>query len=484
MKVLVIGAGGREHALAWKLAQSKRVDKIYVSPGNGGPAAEEKCENRPDFDPLSAEGQEALTEFAKKEKIALTVVGPEAPLVEGIVDRFRAAGLAVIGPDKNAARLEASKVFSKSFMEKYGVRAAQSRSFSDYTAARIYAAEYFGEKLPSGLLEKAETLVTGQKKTGKPRKAAARPKAREAPLVIKADGLAAGKGVIIAETMAEAEAALDSFMREGVLGDAGKTVVLEDYLSGGEVSVLAAVSVRPGKDRKNAILPFLSARDHKRRYDGGQGPNTGGMGAVAPAPDFTAAAREDFEKAILEPTLRGMEQEGMDYRGFIFFGLMVRDDRCFLLEYNVRLGDPEAQAVLPLMESDLTGLCQSMLGGALGDFPLKWKTGAVCAPVAVAEGYPGSCRTGDPIAINETGFEKTGAHLFIAGAKKGPGGPAGSGFRTTGGRVLAVSAWGAGADEARARAYKALGFLRFEGMSYRKDIGTPPEDGKGPGKKS
>jgi phosphoribosylamine--glycine ligase len=472
MKVLIIGSGGREHAIAWKLARSEKTDKVYAAPGNGGTASEEKCENVPVADPASAEGQEALARFAKKEKIDLTVVGPEAPLAEGIVDRFRAAGLAVIGPDKNAARLEASKVFSKSFMEKYGVRTAKSRSFSNYTEARNYAAEHFGEKRPSGLLEKAAALVNPPpRKPRKSRQAGADPGSRGAPLVVKADGLAAGKGVIIAGTMAEAEAALDSLMREKILGDAGASVVLEDYLPGKEVSILAAVSVTPGGDHKNAIVPFISARDHKRRFDGGRGPNTGGMGAVAPAPGFTAAALEDFQRAVLEPTLRGMEEEGMDYRGFLFFGLMVQGHRCSLLEYNVRLGDPETQAVLPLLESDFAGLCQAIAGGALEDFPLTWKAGAVCAPVAVAEGYPGSYRKGDPVAINEIGFEKTGAKLFIAGAQKGPGGPAGSGFRTSGGRVLAVSALGSDAEEARAKAYKALGFLYFEGMSYRKDIG-------------
>jgi phosphoribosylamine--glycine ligase len=471
MKILVVGSGGREHALAWKLALSEKVERIYAAPGNGGTAAEEKCENVPVPDPASAEGMETLVQFVKKEKIDLTVVGPEAPLAEGFVDRFRAEGLAVIGPDKKAARLEASKVFSKSFMEKYGVRTAGGRSFSDYAGALNYAAEHFKGKQPSGLLEKASVLVKGPPKKSRKAEAKSPAPSRNTPLVVKADGLAAGKGVIIAETMAEAEAALDAFMREDLLGEAGKSVVLEECLPGKEVSILAAVSVSPGKDHKNVILPFVSARDHKRRFEGGQGPNTGGMGAIAPAPDFGPAVQEDFQKAVLEPTLRGMEKEGMDYRGFLFFGLMVQDTRCFLLEYNARLGDPETQAVLPLLDSDFALLCQAILNGALGDFPLTWKPGAVCAPVAVAEGYPGSCRKGDPVAINETGFERTGAKLFIAGARKGPGGPEGSGFRTTGGRVLAVSALGADTGEAREKAYKALGFLHFEGMSYRKDIG-------------
>jgi phosphoribosylamine--glycine ligase len=485
MKVLVIGGGGREHAAAWKLAQSEKVERVFVYPGNGGTAAEPKCENAAlKGDPASEAGQEALIRFAKKEKIGLTLVGPEGPLAAGIVDRFRAAGLAAAGPDKNAARLEASKVYAKSFMEKYGVRSARSASFTDYAEARRYAADHFGGKAPvpadaalsPGLLAKAAAVIAAEKSGKAPKKrraaaqAAARGASKDAPLVIKADGLASGKGVIIARDFAEAEAALASLMRDRSLGDAGSAVVLEDYLPGKEVSVLAAVSVQPGK--KGAIKPFAAARDHKRRFDGGRGPNTGGMGAIAPVPDFTAAAQRDFQSAVLEPTLRGMEREKLDYRGFIFFGLMVKDDRCSLLEYNVRLGDPETQAVLPLMESDLAGLCGAILEGALDAFPLTWKAGAVCAPVAVSGDYPGPCRDGDPIAFNETAFEKTGARLFIAGARRAPGGPAGSGLRTAGGRVLAVSAWGEDAEEARAKAYKALRAVSFEGMDYRTDIGT------------
>jgi phosphoribosylamine--glycine ligase len=429
--------------MAWKLAQSELVDHVFAAPGNGGTAVEPKCTNvpLPQGDPASAEGQEALIGFAKKEGIGLSVVGPEAPLAEGLVDRFRAAGLAAAGPDRNAARLEASKIFSKAFMEKYGVRAARSQSLGDYAAALAYAADHFGHTLSAP------------------------------PLVIKADGLAAGKGVVVAGDLAQAEGALSSFMKDGALGNAGASVVLEEFLPGKEVSVLAAVSVAPG--RKGAIRPFLSARDHKRRFEGGQGPNTGGMGAIAPVPDFSAAAQDDFRTAILEPTLRGMEQEAMDYRGFIFFGLMVREDRCSLLEYNVRLGDPETQAVLPLMDADFAGLCLSLLDGSLGTFPLGWKAGAVCAPVAAAGGYPGPYRKGDPITIDRERLAGTGARFFIAGAEarfpaEPGGGPA---LYTSGGRVLAVSAWGAHGDEARDRAYRALGVVRFPGMAYRQDIG-------------
>ncbi|GHV41607.1 phosphoribosylamine--glycine ligase [Spirochaetia bacterium] len=456
MKILIIGSGGREHAIAWKLAQSDRVEKIYIAPGNGGTAAEKKCENVPI-------GENLLIQFARRAGIDLTVVGPEDPLAAGIVDRFRKAGLAIIGPDQRAARLEASKVYSKAFMKKYGIRAAESRNFSDPAGALAYAKKHFqsGKKPAKAVSRAAKSVASAS--SGQ---TAAPP---IPPLVIKADGLAAGKGVVIAENFDEANKALSSFMKEQSLGSAGASVVLEDFLVGKEVSVLAAVSVSPG--RKGSIRPFVPARDHKRRFDGGEGPNTGGMGAIAPVPDFTPEAQRDFIKSILEPTLRGLEAEKMDYRGFIFFGLMVHQDRCSLLEYNVRLGDPETQAALPLLDSDLSGLCLSILDGSLGAFPLKWKGGAVCAPVAVAEGYPGAYRKNDPIAVNERNLAKTGAQLFIAGAQRGSGGAAGSGLRTSGGRVLAVSAWGSDAEEARTRAYLAMEFVSFEGMDYRKDIG-------------
>jgi phosphoribosylamine--glycine ligase len=438
MKILVVGSGGREHAIAWKLTRSRGVSKVWVAPGNGGTAAEHKCENAPAEmgDPAGIAGQEALIDFARKEGIAFTVVGPEVPLAEGIVDRFRNAGLAIVGPDKRAARLEASKDFSKSFMLKHGVRTPHSQTFVGYDQALGHAKQHFA--------------------------------GTRAPLVIKADGLAAGKGVVIAENFEQAESCLVSFMKERTLGAAGASVVLEEFLEGREVSALAAVSVRLGS--KGVIRPFVSARDHKRRYDGGLGPNTGGMGAIAPAPDFSAAAMADFEAAILQPTLRGMEAEDMDYRGFIFFGLMVQEDRCHLLEYNVRLGDPETQAVLPLMDANFAGLCGAILDGSLAAFPLKWKSGAVCAPVAVTGGYPSVYRTGDPIVIKKAALAKTGARIFIAGAGLVEG-AAGPELQTTGGRVLAMSAWGIDGEAARKRSYEALAAVSFAGIDYRKDIG-------------
>jgi phosphoribosylamine--glycine ligase len=341
--------------------------------------------------------------------------------------------------------LESSKAYAKSFMNTYGVRTARSYTFTDANKALEAAREHFsghdagksGEAVP--------------------------------PLVIKADGLAAGKGVVIAFGIKEATETIVSFMEEGKLGGAGKTIVIEEFLEGREVSVLAAVSAGGGKT--GCILPFVAARDHKRRFDNDQGPNTGGMGAIAPVPDFSAAARRDFEEAILNPTLKGIIAEGFDYRGFIFFGLMIQNETCRLLEYNVRLGDPETQAVLPLMKSDFAGLCLSIVNGSLDSFSLEWKPGAVCAPVVVADGYPGEYRKGDAIAFNEAAFAKTGAVLFAAGAVRGPGGSGGSGLRTAGGRVLAVSAYGADPGEAREKAYAALDAIAFEGMAYRRDIG-------------
>jgi phosphoribosylamine--glycine ligase len=423
MKILIIGSGGREHALAWKFAQSPKVEQVFVAPGNGGTNMEAKCANVP----LMA--QEELAQFALREKIDMTVIGPETPLAEGLADTFRAAGLAVIGPGKQAAQLEASKIYAKAFMAKYGVRTAKSNNFTSFESALAYAADHFSA-------------------------------AHKVSLVIKADGLAAGKGVVLAQNLAEAETALSAFMRDKSLGDAGTSVLLEEFLEGKEVSVLAAVSVTGGQ---GYILPFIPARDHKRRFEGAQGPNTGGMGSIAPVPDFSPAAQSDFIQSILEPTLKGIKAEGLDYRGFIFFGVMVRNDRCYLLEYNVRLGDPETQAVLPLMDFDLVDLCNAILAG--WDFSLVWKQGAVCAPVAVAGDYPGDYRKGDAIAIDTAALAKTGAKVFISGAVGG--GP----LRTSGGRVLTVFAFGADADEAYAYAYRGLEAIHFDGMGFRRDIG-------------
>jgi phosphoribosylamine--glycine ligase len=463
MVVLVVGSGGREHAIAWKLSREKNVETVFVAPGNGGIAGEPKCENVP----LPGDAQRFLVDFARKVQAGLTIIGPEAPLACGVVDRFREARLPVIGPDKAAARLETSKSYAKSFMEHYGVRTGRYRLFTEYDGALHYVKQHF----------KAPSPIAGTRDT--PAKDVPAP---IPPLVVKADGLAAGKGVTVAATPEEASGALSSFMKDGSLGEAGKTVLLEEFIGGREVSVLAAVSVSPGKP--GIILPFLSARDHKRRFDGEKGPNTGGMGAIAPVPDFSPSLEQDFNARILKPTLKGMEQEGMDYRGFIFFGLMIRNERCFLLEYNVRLGDPETQAVLPLMDSNLGDMCLAILENRLGAFHPAWKSGAVCAPVAVAgglpgfPGYPGPYRKGCPITVDREKLAGTGALLFTAGAAAAPetaGNSAEAGktpLVTSGGRVLAVSAWGADAALARKLAYEGLSAVSFEGMAYRTDIGV------------
>ena len=450
MKILVIGSGGREHALVWKLAQSGKTEKIWAAPGNGGTADEEKTENLAldadlkSVDPSSEQGQNRLLEFCKKENIDLVIVGPEAPLAAGIVDNFRSAGLAIIGPDKKASQLETSKIFSSSFMNRHGIRSPKRRSFTDAVKAMAYINDHFSKKQKPGIAA--------------------------APLVIKADGLAAGKGVVITQTLDQARDCISLFMKKASLGDAGKNIVIEEFLEGREVSIMAAVSVKPGK--KGVILPFITARDHKRRFEGGKGPNTGGMGAIAPVADFTNKLQKDFETSILLPTLKGMEKDKMTYQGFIFFGVMIKQEQCYLLEYNVRLGDPETQVLLPLMNSDLAELCLSIWDHSLGSFILKWKKKNCCAPVLVSSGYPDSYKTGFPIAINPAGLKKTEAHLFIAGANKGNGGPSGSGLRTSGGRVMAISAVGDNEDDARKKAYKAAGFIGFNGMAFRKDIGN------------
>jgi phosphoribosylamine--glycine ligase len=435
LNILIIGSGGREHAIAWKTAQSPKAGTVYVAPGNGGISAEPKCEILPDYaDTVSPEGQDRLIAFARQTDIQLVIVGPETPLAGGIVDRFRAANVPIIGPTKAGARLESSKRFAKSFMQTYGIRTAKSDSFSEYASAAAYAAEYFQQH-------------------------------KNTPLVVKADGLAGGKGVVIAQDYPETETTLREFMQNARLGGAGKTVLLEEFLPGREVSVLAGVSV--STDKASEVSLFVPAQDYKRRFDGDCGPNTGGMGAVAPALGFSVRAQEDFIASILDPTLKGMEREGFDYRGFIFFGLMVQDDRCYLLEYNVRLGDPETQAVLPLADFDFIDLCGRILEGGLADFPLNWRAGAVCAPVAVAIGYPGVCRRGDSIRVNQAKVAGAYARMFFAGAERKDGK-----MLVSSGRVLTVSAWGGNIKNASERAYKALEAISFRGKDFRSDIGS------------
>lgn len=445
MKILVVGSGGREHAIAWKLSQSSMVDEVVCVPGNGGTAVENKCRNLDitDCTYLSGiSGNNRYAEIAKHENCELAVIGPENPLAEGISDALWQNGIPTVGPKKQGAMLEASKDLSKEFMQKYGVACAESRTFTDKNEAFNYIEE------------------------------------KGAPIVIKADGLAAGKGVVVAKTKDEALNAVKDLMEEGKVGEAGKKLVIEEYLRGVEISVLAAVSVTPELEKagKACIIPFVSARDHKRLNDGARGPNTGGMGAVAPVPDVTEEQMKQFEERILQPTLKGLIAEKMDYRGFIFFGVMLTKDGPKCLEYNVRLGDPETQAVLPLMDFDFAALCKAITDGSLSSFQMKWKKAFSVSPVAVSGGYPGSYKKGMEIKINNEIVQEAKAKVFIAGAiinRRASCEDDAKQLITSGGRVLACNALGKTFDEAWQNAYKALKGVAFKGMFYRQDIGLP-----------
>ncbi|MBR1403030.1 MAG: phosphoribosylamine--glycine ligase [Treponema sp.] len=439
MKILVIGSGGREHTIAWRLAQSNRVDEVICVPGNGGTAHEAKCRNIDPKEHKETENLsfvEAVTKIAQAEKVDFAVIGPEDPLAEGIADALWNAGIPTVGPKAKGAALEASKDLSKIFMKKYGVACADSETFTDKEKALAYVRE------------------------------------KGAPIVIKADGLAAGKGVVVAKTLEDAEKAVEELTAN--LGDAGKKLVIEEYLQGVEISVLAAVSVteESAKNGTACIKAFLPARDHKRLLDGAQGPNTGGMGAVCPLSDVTAETMAAFEANILQPTLNGLIAEKMDYRGFIFFGLMITKDGPKALEYNVRLGDPETQAVLPMMDFDFAELCEAIMNGTLGTFQMKWKTGFQVAPVAVSGGYPYKYAKGKVITLAQNIIDAAGAKVFIAGAINDRRAKIPT-LITSGGRVLACSAHGDTFDDAWQKAYEAMAGVKFDAMFFRKDIGLP-----------
>lgn len=445
MNIIVVGNGGREHTICWKLAQSSLVDKVVVVPGNGGTACETKCVNvNPKDCDYIKEGENPYVAIAKHENCRMAVIGPEDPLADGLADVFWNADIPCVGPKKAAAQLEASKDLSKNFMKKYGVACAGSETFVNKDAACEYI-----------------------KKHG-------------APIVIKADGLAAGKGVVVAATEQEALDAVTDIMDSGRVGDAGKKIVIEDYLEGVEISVLAAVSVTPeyAVQGSATIVPFLAARDHKRLMDGAKGPNTGGMGAVCPLDDVSEETMIQFEKDIMAPTLEGLIKEKFDYRGFIFFGVMLTKQGPKLLEYNVRLGDPETQAVLPLMDFDFAAMCTAILNGSLKDFSFEWKPGYQVAPVVVSGGYPGDYKKGLEITFNEAILNASTAKVFVAGAVSGRRG-AGD-MLTSGGRVLACSAYGDTFKEAWEKAYQGISAVKFDGAFYRKDIGLPgaAESGK------
>lgn len=414
MKVLIVGSGGREHAIAWKVSQSNLVDKIYIAPGNGGTDKEEKCEN------VNLENNIDILNFAVDNKIDLTIVGPETPLVDGIVDMFREHNLKIFGPSKKAAALEGSKSFSKDFMKKYGVKTAEYEVFEDVNKALEYL-----NNCPY-------------------------------PTVVKADGLAAGKGVVICANKEEAEAAINDFMVKDIFAGAGLRIVIEEFLEGVEASIL---SITDGK----TIIPFISSKDHKQIYDNDKGPNTGGMGVIAPNFYCSEEVLETFNSEILETTLKGIQGEEMDYIGTIFFGVMITKKGVYLLEYNVRMGDPETQGVLSLMESDYVDLILKAIDKNLEGYNVKWKNAHACCVTAVSKGYPGSYEKGYEIK----GIENVECKVFVAGAKEKDGK-----LLTSGGRVLNIVAVGETLDKAREIAYREIDKVNFDGIYYRRDIGV------------
>ncbi len=420
MKVLVVGAGGREHALAWKLAQSPKVETVFVAPGNGGTARAEGMSNLPITDLVE------LRVWALKEKIGLTVVGPEGPLAAGIVDEFRAHGLRVFGPTQAAAQLESSKAFSKAFMVRHGIPTASHATFTDRADAHAHVA------------------------------------ARGAPIVVKADGLAAGKGVVVAMTLDEAHAAIDQMLPQAGSGAGGARVVIEEYLEGEEASFIVVC------DGKNA-LALAASQDHKRLLDGDLGPNTGGMGAYSPAPVVTPTIHARAMREIILPTLRGMEKDGIEYTGFLYAGLMVdRAGQVKTLEFNCRLGDPETQPILMRLKSDLLEVLwaatEPAASGGLDTMELQWDRRTALGVVLAAHGYPGQPRTGD--VIRGLPADAPDAVVFHAATKR-----SGDSVATSGGRVLCITVLADNVRQAQQRAYNIVRSVQFDGRQYRQDIG-------------
>jgi phosphoribosylamine--glycine ligase len=416
MRVLVVGGGGREHALVWKLRQSPRLERLWCAPGNAGIAADAECV------PIAADDLESLLRFATEEKVELTVVGPELPLTMGIVDRFAAAGLRAFGPTAAAARLEGSKVFTKELLRHERVPTAFFGVFADADEAGRYVREV------------------------------------GAPVVVKADGLASGKGVFICATVAEALDAIDGVMRARLFGDAGSRVVVEELLEGEEVSFMALAD-------GTTVVPLATSQDHKRVRDGDRGPNTGGMGAYSPAPIVDAALERRIMSGIIEPVVRGLARQGIPYTGVLYAGLMVRDGEAKVLEFNVRFGDPEAQVLLVRLRSDLLDLLDRASSGRLAGASLAWDPRAAACVVLAAEGYPGAVERGRPIDGLDA-VRGPDRIVFHAGTRREQGA-----FVTDGGRVLGVTALGDTIAAAVARAYGAVEEICWPGMHYRHDIG-------------
>jgi phosphoribosylamine--glycine ligase len=416
MKILVVGSGGREHALAWKLAQSKRIQVVLVAPGNGGTALDARMKNVNITDPA------ALADFAQKEQVALTVVGPEAPLAAGIVDIFRERGMKIFGPTKKAAQLESSKDFAKAFMERHGIPTARYQTFSDAAAAHGYIDE------------------------------------QGAPIVIKADGLAAGKGVVVAMTLEEAHGAIDMMLSDNRFGDAGARVVVEEFLEGEEASFIVMV------DGKN-ILPLATSQDHKRLLDQDLGPNTGGMGAYSPAPIVTPELHARVMREIIQPTVQGMAKDGIPYTGFLYAGLMIdAQGNAKTLEFNCRMGDPETQPIMARLKTDLVSVMEHAVAGTLNEVELDWDRRTALGVVMAAGGYPDAPRKND--VISGIPAETEDSMTFHAGTALND-----KTLTTQGGRVLCVVGLGDSVRVAQKHAYDAVDKIRFEGMQFRRDIG-------------
>jgi len=416
MKVLVVGGGGREHSMVWKLNQSPRVDTIYCAPGNAGIAGIAECID------IKVDDVDALLDFVKYNWIDLTVVGPEAPLTAGIVDAFVKEGRTIFGPNAAGARLEGSKIFAKDFMQKYGIPTAEYKSFSSY----LHAEEYV--------------------------------RLKGAPLVVKADGLAAGKGVIVAATVEEALDALKLIMKDRAFGDAGNRVIVEQCLKGEEASFMILTDSK-------TVVPLATSQDHKQIYDGDKGPNTGGMGAYSPAPIVTDELRADIMQNIVDPIMKGLSRERIEYRGVIYVGIMVCDGKPYVLEFNVRFGDPEAQPILARLDCDLFDLLKATAEGRLKDVNVQWKDDASICVVLSAKGYPGSYEKGKVIQGLDAFTNDSNVVVFHAGTslKK-------NSVVTSGGRVLGVTALGKDIRIARENVYKAIEKIHFDGMHFRRDI--------------
>ena len=415
MKILIVGSGGREHAIAWKLSQSPRVDKIYCAPGNAGISSLAECV------PVKAEDIEGIRDFAKANSIDMAVIGPEVPLSMGITDLLQAEGIRVFGPDKNCSQLEGSKAFTKAFLTRHNIPTAGYREYTDIDAL------------------KADIGIFGF------------------PMVIKADGLAAGKGVVIAEDAAAAEKAINEMMGEKVFGDAGNLVVVEEYLTGIEASMLCFVD-------GNVIVPMESAQDYKRIFDGDKGPNTGGMGTYSPSLIFNAELEKQIRDQILDPTINGFKEDGLDFHGVLFIGLMISDDGPKVIEFNNRFGDPETQSVLMRLESDLSEIFDACIDGTLDSLDIKWSDRRAVCVVLASGGYPGSYEKGKVIS----GLDSVDEDVVVFHA--------GTAFKdgqvvTNGGRVLGITAVGATNDEARAKAFANVEKISFEGAYFRRDIG-------------